>query len=46
MNVCYHLMSNKGSIFANSDLGPQAAATPRCWPGFCKPTICPCGSHK
>jgi hypothetical protein len=24
MNVCYHLMSNKGSIFANSDLGPQA----------------------
>lgn len=24
MNVCYHLMSNKGSIFANSDLGPEA----------------------
>jgi hypothetical protein len=24
MNVCYHLMSNKGSIFYNSDLGPQA----------------------
>jgi hypothetical protein len=24
MNVCYHLMSNKGSIFANSELGPQA----------------------
>jgi hypothetical protein len=24
MNVCYHLMSNKGSIFSNSDLGPQA----------------------
>jgi hypothetical protein len=24
MHVCYHLMSNKGSIFSNSDLGPQA----------------------
>jgi hypothetical protein len=24
MNVCYHLMSNKGSIFTNSELGPQA----------------------
>lgn len=24
MNVCYHLMNNKGSIFANSNLGPQA----------------------
>jgi len=24
MNVCYHLMSNKGSIFYNSDLGPEA----------------------
>jgi hypothetical protein len=24
MNICYHLMSNKGSIFTNSNLGPQA----------------------
>jgi hypothetical protein len=24
MNVCYRLMDNKGSIFSNKDLGPQA----------------------
>ena len=24
MNVCYHLMNNRGSIFTKSDLGPEA----------------------